>query len=90
MHFIIRILKSWPRMMAAYDTAHLLPPFIHRLQLADGMPTSLADCYTLVRMWTGQEAESRGLVHQTILQEVRRLLREVCGLLSPNEKRQPR
>lgn len=25
MHFVVRVLKSWPRMMAAHHTTHLLP-----------------------------------------------------------------
>jgi hypothetical protein len=77
MHFVIRVLKSWPRLMAAHDTAQL-PPIIHRLQLSDGIPTPLANCYTLVKMWAGHADGSRSLVRNTILQEVRRLLDEVC------------
>ncbi|KPM42971.1 hypothetical protein AK830_g3546 [Neonectria ditissima] len=75
MHFVIRVLKSWPRIMAAHDTAHL-PPIIHRLQLTHGTPTPLANCYTLVKMWAAHTDGSRDLVQKTILQEVQRLIRE--------------
>jgi hypothetical protein len=51
---------------------------IHKVQLAAGMPGPLANCYTLVRMWADHSEEgSSTLVRNTILQEVRRLLREV-------------
>ncbi|KAH6889444.1 hypothetical protein B0T10DRAFT_513959 [Thelonectria olida] len=75
MHFVIRVLKSWPRLMAAHDTDQL-PPILHRLQLSEGVPTPLANCYTLVKMWAGHTDGSRSLVRDTILQEVRRLLDE--------------
>lgn len=77
MHFVIRVLKSWPRLMAIHDTAHL-PLMIHRFQLLGGIPTPLANCYALVKMWAGHTPGSRALVQNTILQEVHRLLHEVC------------
>lgn len=76
MHYVIRVLRSWPRMMALHYTANL-PPVIHRLQLADSMPTPLVNCYTLAKMWAGQAEGSSELVQTTILREVRRLLSEV-------------
>jgi hypothetical protein len=75
MYFIIRVLKSWPRGMAVHHTAHL-PPIIHRLQLADGLPAPLANCFTLAKMWADRTEGSGELVQSTILHEVRRLLRE--------------
>jgi hypothetical protein len=76
--FVMRILRVWPRMLASYSTTERLPPIIHKLQLADGMPAPLANCCTLVRMWADHSEEgSRTLVRNTILEEVRRLLREV-------------
>lgn len=79
MHFVIRVLKSWPRMMATHDPGLILPPVIHRAQLEYGMPKPLANCYTLVKMWAGQAVGSRELVQTTILLEVRRLLSDVSG-----------
>lgn len=76
MHFVIRVLRSWPRMMAAHHTAQLPPP-IHRLQLVDGVPTPLANCYALAKMWSGHTDGSRELVKNTILHEIQRLLGEV-------------
>ncbi|KAH6635763.1 hypothetical protein F5144DRAFT_155445 [Chaetomium tenue] len=75
MHFVIRVLKTWPRMMAAHHTAQLPPP-IHRLQLVDGVPTPLANCYALVKMWSEHTDGSRELVKNTILHEIERLLGE--------------
>ncbi|KAH8660008.1 hypothetical protein BX600DRAFT_53025 [Xylariales sp. PMI_506] len=75
MNFVIRVLKSWPRMMAAHGT-NQLPPMIHRIQLVDGLPTPLANCYTLTKMWIVHAEGSRNLVQQTIQKEVQRLLGE--------------
>ncbi|KAK3297134.1 uncharacterized protein B0H64DRAFT_119087 [Chaetomium fimeti] len=75
MHFTIRVLRSWPRMMAAHHTAQLPPP-IHRLQLVDGVPTPLANCYALTKMWSEHTDGSRELVKNTILHEIERLLGE--------------
>ena len=88
MHFVIRVLRSWPRMMAAHHTAQLPPP-IHRLQLADGVPTPLANCYALTKMWSEHTDGSRELVKNTILQEIQRLFGEVLHL-SPNPPRRHR
>lgn len=76
MHFVIRVLKSWPRMMGSHLT-NQLPPMIHRLQLADGIPIPLANCCTLAKMWIMHSKESRDLVQSTVHNEVRRLLRDV-------------
>ncbi|KAL6693361.1 hypothetical protein J3F84DRAFT_77625 [Trichoderma pleuroticola] len=75
MHFVIRVLKSWPRMMGSHLTSQL-PPMIHRLQLADGIPIPLANCCTLAKMWIMHSEGSRDLVQNTVHNEVRRLLRD--------------
>ncbi|KAL7956804.1 hypothetical protein V8C34DRAFT_199032 [Trichoderma compactum] len=75
MHFVIRVLKSWSRMMGSHFASHL-PPIIHRLQLADGIPTPLANCCTLAKMWIVHSEGSRDLVQSTVHNEVRRLLRD--------------
>jgi hypothetical protein len=77
MFFVIRVLRSWTRMMATNPTSWF-PPIIHHLQLRHGLPISLAYCYTLVKMWIGHEHGSRELVHSTIIREIQRLLQEVC------------
>lgn len=76
MVFIIRALRSWPRLMNSYHTA-LLPPVIHRVQLENGVPKPLASCYTLVSMWSGHAEGSHELVRSTIAAELQRLLGEV-------------
>lgn len=75
-HFVIRVLKTWPRMMTKSHAINL-PPVIHMIQFKDCMPTPLANCYTLVKMWAGHPAGSSELVQRTILTEIRRLVREV-------------
>lgn len=76
LHFVIRVLKSWPRMLATSDFT-LLPPMIHHLQLEHGIPTPLANCSTLVRMWAEHVEGSHRLVQTSISQEVQRLFHEV-------------
>ncbi|KAK9771439.1 putative Transcription factor domain-containing protein [Seiridium cardinale] len=75
MHYIIRVLKSWPRLMAVHGLSQL-PPFIHTLQLTERIPTPLVDCLTLVKMWADYTEASASLVQRTVLQEVRRILQE--------------
>jgi hypothetical protein len=75
--FVIRVLRSWPRMMAE-NHSFQLPPMMHHLQFTNGLPVPLANCYTLVKMCLSYEEGSRELVNDTIVQEVKRLLREVC------------
>lgn len=76
MHFVIGVLKSWPRMMAMHHT-NLLPPIIHRVQLEGSMPLPLANCYTLIKMWSGQAEGSSDLANTMLLQEIHRLVIEV-------------
>ncbi|KAK8071619.1 C6 finger-containing protein [Apiospora saccharicola] len=69
MHFVIRVLRSWPRLMATYHTAQL-PPIIHNSQIVDGaLPKPLAHCYTLAKMWDSQVAGSGDLVQSIVLNE---------------------
>ncbi|KAK7915221.1 hypothetical protein PG985_012924 [Apiospora marii] len=76
MHFVIRVLRSWPRLMATYHTAQL-PPIIHNSQIVDGsLPKPLAHCYTLTKMWDSQATGSGDLVQGIVLDEVQRLWRE--------------
>jgi len=82
MSFTIHVLRSWPRIMATYDASRLLPPIIHGVQVEDGLPTALANCCTLVKMWNDQLEGSRDLVQSIILQHVRRLLKEASPCYS--------
>ncbi|KAH6649053.1 hypothetical protein BKA67DRAFT_576655 [Truncatella angustata] len=79
MHFVIRVLMSWPRILASYSADHL-PPMVHRLQLGtagnEELPGPLSNCHTLTKMWTDHTRGSRQLVRNTIIQEIRRLLHE--------------
>lgn len=80
--FVIRALRSWPRLMNSYHTT-LLPPIIHRVQLENGVPKPLANCYTLVSMWGGHAEGSHDLVRDTIVAELQRLLGEVGPRFRP-------
>jgi hypothetical protein len=54
------------------------PPFIHPLQMVDGeFPLSLANCFSLVRMWVGREHGSDVLIVETMRREMQRLFDEV-------------
>lgn len=75
----IKVLRSWPRMMAATHTSRF-PPIIHHLQLLQGLPLPLAYCYTLVKMWFAHEINDRGFVNELMIKEVKRLLHEVCSI----------
>jgi hypothetical protein len=77
-NFVIRVLKSWARLVATHQVFKL-PPFIHRLQLSEdgSIPAPLANCFTLVKMWSEHTQGSMDLVESTVLLEIQRLLREV-------------
>lgn len=80
MYLVISSLKSWARRMVSFHEDQL-PPMIHRAQFVDGTPTSLSNCFTLVKLWSEHETGSRKLVQETIAQEVQRLIYEVCDAL---------
>jgi hypothetical protein len=74
MQFVIRVLTSWPRLMATHHTSQLPPP-IHRLQFDhDGVPKALKYCYVLTKMWVEHADTSPELVRNTIMNEMQRLL----------------
>jgi hypothetical protein len=77
MFLVIRVLRSWPRMMAATHMSRF-PPIIHHVQLVQGIPLVLAYCYTLVKMWFARESDNRESVNGLMIKEVKRLLHEVC------------
>lgn len=54
---------------------------IHTVQFEDGVPRSLAICFTLVKLWADGANGKHEMVRKTVLDEVRRLLREVCDCL---------
>lgn len=76
MHYIIRVLKSWPRMIAVHGLTQL-PPIIHKLQLGDRVPVPLVNCLALAKMWADHHDDSAALVQRTVMQEVQRMLKEV-------------
>lgn len=85
MHYIIRVLKSWPRLLISHELTQL-PPVIHTIQLENNVPTPLADCLILAKMWAAHTHDSASLVQRTVLQEVRRLLQQVSCQIIANAK----
>jgi hypothetical protein len=76
MLLVMQVLKAWVRLMATLDASHL-PPMIHNLQVADGVPHSLVRCSTLSKMWVEQNSYTAALVGRTLLDEVETLLDQV-------------
>jgi hypothetical protein len=73
--FISRVLKTYPAILLRKGQ---LPPFIHPSQLAGpDIPTPLANCLSLVRLWDGQVRGSEAIVCETIKKEMDRLYSEV-------------
>ncbi|KAL4787112.1 hypothetical protein BJX76DRAFT_41258 [Aspergillus varians] len=74
LQYISRVLATYPhRMLRDGD----VPPIIHHTQVArDRMPLSLANCYTLVRMWVQAAPGSEGIVVNTVQTEMDRLATE--------------
>ena len=72
--FISRVFETYPRMMLHPGNP---PPIIHPSQLAvPDLPTPLANCLSLVRMWEGQVRGSEVIVRETVEKEMKRLYEE--------------
>ncbi|KKZ61439.1 hypothetical protein EMCG_03952 [[Emmonsia] crescens] len=72
MEVILRVTRTWPRMMAK---GNQLPPIIHPYQLSDGnIPTPLANCFALVKMWDGQRCGGTSIVQQTVKKEAQAII----------------
>ena len=74
MRFAFRVLRTWPRMMLSIDRQ--MPPLFHHTQL-ERESTSLANCYTIARMWDGQQTKSSDLVVETTTREMTRIFQNV-------------
>ncbi|KAK2740498.1 hypothetical protein FQN55_008841 [Onygenales sp. PD_40] len=82
MELILRVTRTWPRKMARGTQ---LPPFIHSTQmLGDNIPTPLANCFTLVKMWDGQCRGGNSIVLQTVKKETQNLLSTYQTFDEPN------
>jgi hypothetical protein len=72
MQTLFRCLRTWPRMIAK---GILSPPIIHHtVTPVSLMPTALARCYTLVKMWDGQCPGTGSMVMDAIMKEVQTLM----------------
>ena len=77
LHFVSRVMESFPRMMATGEIT-ALPPIIHPAQMrAKPVPTALVNCITLTRMWETRVPGGEAIIRATIITEMERLLQEV-------------
>ncbi|OQE04724.1 hypothetical protein PENVUL_c030G01033 [Penicillium vulpinum] len=69
MELIFRVLRTWPRMLAE---EFQLPPIFHYTQITPNktLPSPLAKCITLTKMWHGQCEGAEDMVRKTILKEL--------------------
>lgn len=75
LQYLSRILKTYPRCLLkdAY-----VAPIIHRTQVqGKEVSHSLANCYTLVRMWEGAAPGSEAMAVSILEKEMERLVGEV-------------
>lgn len=47
MHIVIRLLRSWSRLLAMHHLDGITPPFIHRSQVENGVPPTLVKCKSI-------------------------------------------
>lgn len=79
MEFILRVLRTWPRMMAK---GVQLPPMIHPTQSPSVTKSKwLSNCYTIVKMWFGQCPGTSEIVQGTVKREMEEIMSTVCPLL---------
>lgn len=75
LQYISRVLATYPRFMLKDGG---LPPIIHWAQITGReMPRSLANCYSLVRLWDQAVPGSETMVISTVETEMERLASEV-------------
>ncbi|KAL3477629.1 hypothetical protein BJX99DRAFT_257234 [Aspergillus californicus] len=74
-HFMVRALRSWPRIMAMYG-AEQLPPIMHSVQFENGIPAPLVNCFALVQCWAAGVEDSVEVIRDSILFEIRRIIGE--------------
>ena len=78
--FISRVLKTYPTILLR---AGYLPPFVHSSQMSGlELPTPLANCLSLVRMWDGQVRGSENMVREIVKNEMSRLYDGVRAIYS--------
>lgn len=76
MEVILRVLRTWPSMLAEEFQA---PPLFHHTQLSvEPLLPPMAHCITLTKMWHGQMEGSEKLVQNAVLNELDSLLDKVC------------
>lgn len=90
LHVVIRVLKSWPRLMAMHGASPShLPPMIHPVQLephAAALPVPLANCFALAKLWATHTRDNTAqLVHDAASQEVQRLLHSHHTYTAPTD-----
>lgn len=74
-HFVSQVFGTYPMMLLKKGN---LPPYMHHSQFAgDNIPTPLANCLSLVRLWDSQVRGGELIVRETVKSEMDRLYREV-------------
>lgn len=81
MELIFRALRTWPKMLAE---EFQLPPLFHFTQIAPNktLPSPLANCITLTKMWHGQCEGAEDMVRKTILKELDSIIDQVSLFLA--------
>ncbi|KAF1811539.1 hypothetical protein P152DRAFT_467154 [Eremomyces bilateralis CBS 781.70] len=82
MQTLFRCLRTWPRMIAK---GILSPPIIHDTVTPERlMPTALARCYTLTKMWDGQSPGTSFMVLEAVKNEIQTLVDTYQALTEDN------
>ncbi|KAI9933547.1 hypothetical protein MW887_008020 [Aspergillus wentii] len=71
LQYIASVLRTYPRRMLKDGG---VPPIIHPMQVSGAMPRSLANCYSLVRMWDQAVPGSEEMVVDVVRKEMDRLV----------------
>lgn len=75
MEYLFRVFRTWPRMMAREMQ---LPPIVHLSHISGkSIPTALANCYALSKIWYASSEEQVEVVQETILKEMQTLFKNV-------------
>ncbi|RHZ59786.1 uncharacterized protein CDV56_102891 [Aspergillus thermomutatus] len=69
MELLFRVLRTWPKMLAE---EFQVPPLFHPTQITHDkqLPSALANCITLTKMWHGKREGAEEMVRRTILSEL--------------------
>jgi hypothetical protein len=80
MELIFRVLRTWPKMLAE---EFQIPPLFHSTQITPNkrLPSPLANCVTLTKMWHGHCEGAEDMVRKIILKELDSIMDKVSSSL---------